>query len=223
MTAKGYRPVSDIDLEADRRFRAHRHGGTRTRTSVIVVHSTEGPTAAGAAAWFADLRSSGSTQMVVDDEKCFRTLDDETVAYGAHPHNHNGVHLEIAGFAKWTRAEWLQRDARLRRAARVIAYWCAKYEIPVVLLTDEDVARFAKSGIETKGITTHAACARGAYPKGGNHWDPGPDFPMDVLLQYVRELLEEPPIAEQEPTPKHAPLWERNEGQHSPDEEDPNA
>jgi hypothetical protein len=213
--------VASIDLEADRRFRAHRHGGTRTRTSVIVIHSTEGPTAAGAAAWFADKRSSGSTQLIVDDSSTFRPLDDETIAYGAHPYNQIGVHLEIAGFAKWTREEWLARDARLRRAARVVAYWCCKYEIPAVLLEDADVAAWAKSGIERKGITTHAACARGAHPKGGDHWDPGPEFPLDVLLAYVRKLIEAAttPIVERVPEPKHQPLWERTEGQHSPDED----
>jgi hypothetical protein len=181
----------------DRRFRAHLQGGARAVTRVIVIHCTEGATAAGAATWFADKRSTGSTHVVVDDGACFRTVEDDRIAYGAHPFNRDAMHIEIAGFARWTRDEWLQRDARIRRAARVIASWVRKYEIQTRLLVRDDLLR--GPGDAVRGITTHAAidAACGNKPGtqvcggAGDHWDPGPGFPIDLLLQYVGEMLDE--------------------------------
>lgn len=194
------RPSTPSALAAeveDRRFRAATQGGARSQTNVIVIHSTEGGTAAGAATWFARKGATGSTHVIVDDGATFRTVEDDRIAYGAHPFNRDGMHIEITGFAKWSRSTWLQHDAMLRRAARVIASWVRKYEIPLRLLDDAELLG-GPSAI-TRGITTHAAivrsCGHGkpgnlACGGAGDHWDPGPDFPIDVLLQYVAELLD---------------------------------
>lgn len=172
----------------DARFTALHKGGTRAMNGVrvIVVHSTEGSTASGAAGWFTDPRSGGSAHLVVDDTQCFRTLPDNVIPWGAKGVNNDGLHLEIAGFAKWTRAEWMAHEARIRRAAQLVAAWCKQYGIPPRLLTADEL----KAG--QRGITTHATAVK-VY--GGDHTDPGAGFPLDVLMERVRGELGEGAIA----------------------------
>ena len=73
--AGGGQPIS---ARCSRRFTAVHNSGTRplSRITHIVIHSTEGDTAAGAATWFANPASGGSAHVVVDDHQCFRTLED---------------------------------------------------------------------------------------------------------------------------------------------------
>lgn len=168
-------------LDCDTRFRAIKQSGKRpVPPRVIVLHSTEGSTAAGAAGWFTNDKAGGSAHVVVDDGACFRTLPDDVVAWGAQGVNKDGLHLEIAGFAKWTRAEWLAHPGRLAKAARIVAGWCRTYGIPARLLTVDEL----KSG--ARGIITHAIAVK-AY--GGDHWDPGTGFPLEQLVDQVRAEL----------------------------------
>lgn len=169
------------EIECDGRFRAVKQSGKRAMPPrVIVLHSTEGSTAAGAAGWFTNDKAGGSAHVVVDDGACFRTLPDDVVAWGAQGVNKDGLHLEIAGFAKWTRAEWQTHPGRLAKAARIVAGWCRAYGIPARLLTVDEL----KAG--QRGIVTHAIAVK-AY--GGDHWDPGTGFPLEQLVDQVRAEL----------------------------------
>jgi N-acetylmuramoyl-L-alanine amidase len=163
-------------------YTAHGHGSTRNMQSVrlIVLHSTEGATAAGAAGWFANPDSQGSTQIIVDDTSCFRTLPDNVIPWGAAGGraNEDGLHIEMAGFAKWTRAEWLKHQATLDKTAAWIAEWSALYGVPLTFLTAADLKR---DGLKARGITTHAAITEAFKP--GGHTDPGKNFPIDVVMR----------------------------------------
>lgn len=177
-TAQGAQPFS---AECSRRFKAHGSSGSRAASSIrlIVIHSTEGSTAAGAAGWFENPASKGSAHLCVDDRECFRTLSDDAIPWGAIGANTSGVHIEIAGFAKWSKAEWLEHTEGLRRAAYKAAQFAKKYEIPVELLNNKEL----KSG--KSGIVTHAQCA---VVFDGSHTDPGPNFPLDRFIQWAREF-----------------------------------
>lgn len=161
-------------------YSAAHHGGKRSMSKVrlIVLHSTEGSTAKGAASWFANPASAGSTQLVVDDRECYRTLPDDVVPYGAPGANEDGLHIEMAGFAKWTRAQWLEHEDTVRRAAALAADWSATYGIPLVYV-DAAGLRAGKSG-----VTTHWQVTKGLNG-GKGHVDPGPNFPLDVFMRYA--------------------------------------
>jgi hypothetical protein len=162
-------------------YAAAHHGGRRSMALVrlIVLHSTEGSSARGAAAWFANPASAGSTQLVVDDRECYRTLPDDVVPYGAPGANEDGLHLEMAGFAGWTRAQWLERgEDTIRRAAALAADWSATYGIPLVFVDADGLKR------KESGVTTHWEVTRGLNG-GKGHVDPGPGFPMDVFMRYA--------------------------------------
>src|SRR5215510_4526618 len=90
------------------KYRAFHHSGARPLSAIkwIVMHSTEGDTALGAAAWFANPASGGSAHLCVDDRYCFRTLPDGIIPWAAPGANTQGFHIEQAGYARWTSLIW---------------------------------------------------------------------------------------------------------------------
>lgn len=147
-------------------------GGSRPLSAItmILVHCTQGSTAAGAAAHWArpvvTPGTEGSAHVVFDDDLCIRAVDDDQVAYGARGYNFDGLHIEIAGFVQWTRIQWLERRPRLEAAAAFQAAAHRTYGVP-----------FRES--TTSGYHSHAGLP------GNDHTDPGPNFPWDVYLSLV--------------------------------------
>lgn len=152
------------------------HGGARTAASIrgIIIHSTESASALSAVNWFLDPSSKVSAHVVTGEDACYRCVPDLVVAWAAGATNNAFLQLEIVGFAKWTRAEWLARPGTLARARAQIAWWCQLYGIPNTLLS----AAALKDG--AKGVTTHAVVTQ-AYSAGSGHWDPGANFPRDAV------------------------------------------
>lgn len=148
----------------------------------IVLHSTEGDSAAGAASWFQNPAAGGSTQLVVGEDGVFRTLDDLTRPAGAPGANDEGLHIEFAGYAKWTREQWLQRKKTLESGAQAIAEWSEKFGIPLKMLSPEELR-----SPTSRGVTTHAMVSQ-AFKKS-DHWDPGTGFPTDMVLSTARAMV----------------------------------
>lgn len=175
-------------------YPAFNHGGERTQASIryVVLHSTEGDTAKGAAEYFTHPQSGGSANLVVDDTVCYRCLGDNVIPWGAPPLNTHGFHIEQAGYAKWSRTEWMAHEQTIERAAFKAALRCKWYRIPARLL---DVAALKKDygDAETKGlapgggITTHAVIS--AAFGLTNHTDPGDSYPLDVFLDHLDRHL----------------------------------
>jgi hypothetical protein len=183
-------------------YPAYHHSGERSQAAIryVVLHSTEGPTALGAAEFFTRPGSGGSANLVVDDHVCYRCLNDTVIPWGAPPLNTHGFHIEQAGFAAWTRAEWLTHTPTIVRAAYKAAIRCRLYRIPARVL---DVAALerdfgdipagdaggvpAHPGPLRGGIVTHATISQ-AY-RQSDHTDPGPGYPLDVFMQHLEAFL----------------------------------
>lgn len=161
------------------RYTARRQSGRRRIAAIelIVVHCTQGSTARGAAAWFANEASRGSAHLVVDELECYRTLPPSVIPWGAPNANGRGWHIELAGFAQWSTEEWMARRGTLERAAYKVALHAKAFGIPVVKLSDRQLAAGAQ------GITSHRQCSR-IY--GGTHWDPGFHFPWAWWMRRVK-------------------------------------
>ena len=177
--------MSAIKAPCNRTKPAYHYSGLRSPKSIkwIVVHDTEGGTAESVANMFHRPSSVASTHLVVDQLDCYRMLDDTKIPWGAPGANTYGYHIEHVGYARWTRAEWLAHDTTLRRGAYKAALRCVWYGIP---------ARWVgKWGLKLgrKGITTHKDCSDAFSP--GGHYDPGPNFPKDVYLGYVKKYIAE--------------------------------
>jgi hypothetical protein len=123
-----------------------------------------------------------STHLGVDVDSVGYYVPFENIAYAAGGINQNGIHIEHAGYARQTRAEWLDdySEKMLRLSASLTASLCVRYNIPVMWLAPQDLLE------KRRGITSHVnACI--AF--GGDHWDPGYEFPEDLYIQWVRESI----------------------------------
>lgn len=175
--------VKPVGASCDGRFTAVHHSGKRKASDIlwVTIHDEEALTAIAGASWFEDARSGGSAQVCVDAQGCYRTLPDLVIPWAAPGANLNGWHLELAGYAGWTRAEWLAHHGTLYRGAFKAAYHAAKYDIPNRWLTDKQLA-----GRKAKGYITHRQITR--VFGGGTHTDPGSNFPEDVFMRDVRKF-----------------------------------
>jgi hypothetical protein len=163
------------------------------RVRLLAVHTTEGimrapalrdffnrPTAAGSSHAAAD-----ETGALLEPEHGYVPYD--RAAWTLRNGNHVSENLEFCGWAKWSRADWLGRPKGLDAIARWLAKRSAARAIPLVKLSPADV-RAGKSG-----VIGHVDWTIGM--KDGTHWDPGPGFPWDVVLDMARTYLPRPNTA----------------------------
>lgn len=160
-------------------YEAIHNSGKRSIAAItnIVIHSTEGETAEGAASWFANPASAGSAHMVLSDDVCFITLPETLVPWAAPPWNTRGYHVEIAGFAAWTAKEWEAHEKRIINAAEKVAYRCHRYQVNPIWLDEFQVHR------EDHGITSHRIIDEVFHQS--THTDPGPNFPVPMFMEAV--------------------------------------
>jgi len=158
---------------------------TRPRKiSCIVIHTTEGDLGKGAARavanWFAGPSApQASCHYVVDTNEVIACVRDEDVAWGAPGANNHGIQIELVGRAAWTSADWGKpaAQAALDRLASLVAELCLRHGIPVRRLTVEELSAGAR------GLCGHVDASK-AWKKS-SHWDPGRQFPWNVLLALV--------------------------------------
>ncbi|MFI8237611.1 N-acetylmuramoyl-L-alanine amidase [Streptomyces sp. NPDC085866] len=183
--------------------------GRSTPIRVIVIHDMEAPegplTAENIAHWFATMpdTNKASAHVCVDNDSAVRCVADGDRAWHAPGCNGDGLGLEIAGYARQSRAEWLDQYSKgaLEQAAKVTADWCRKHNIPAVKLT---VAELVAG---KRGIVGHRDVSA-AY-RQTNHTDPGPEFPWDYFLGRVNAILTPPapaPVPAPAPAPRPAPV-----------------
>lgn len=153
----------------------------------IVIHSMEAPekgdTAEAVARYFATTDTKASAHYNVDANSIVQSVQMRDVAYCAPGANHDGVHIELAGYARQTKAEWQDAfsDAMLQIAAELCAKVIVpKFEIPIRFLS----AAMMRANPNAQGFTTHDAVSK-AF-KRSTHTDPGVGFSMVEFLKRVR-------------------------------------
>lgn len=161
-------------------------------------------TAEDCAAMFRTMSRQASAHVCVDNDTVVRCVDDDDTAWAAPGGNADGLQLELAGFMRQTREQWLDAYglAMLDLAAGVCAGWCKKYSIPIKRLTRAEL----KAG--RKGFTGHADIS--AVYRRSDHTDPGSGFPWDHLLALVHEKLSPvgaPPPSTATPSKEDFPAW----------------
>lgn len=154
-----------------------RHGA---RVIWAVIHTAEGArTVDSLAAWFNRAGSNASAHALADDD---RVMDNfvpySLAAWTLRGGNTRSDNLELCGFADWTRAEWLNHMGMLRHAAGWIRTRCLSRGIPMVKIGPADVAA------GRPGVIGHVDYTNGTGD--GTHWDPGPNFPWDLVMQMAR-------------------------------------
>lgn len=155
----------------------------------IVVHDMEASETAtraeSTAAYFAnpgDGRSVSSHYCVDQDSvvQCV-LLRDTAWTVGNRPGNNRGINWELSGFARQSRAEWLDPFGlgMFAQMAPIVRADAAKYGIPLERRTVPELKAMRP------GITSHNDL-RLAFG-GTTHTDPGPNFPWDVFMTIMTE------------------------------------
>lgn len=159
-------------------------------TQLLVLHSAECPLQAGFAVslteWFSatvhPAPPTASWQRFVDPIHRVRAVPDDLGAWHASEANPLSIGWEQAGYARYTRAEWLTPDGRqqLELLALDWAEVAVRDGIPPVWLTTDQVNAIT-SGRDrtTKGFCTH----RQIDPD--TRTDPGNGYPFDLLTERI--------------------------------------
>lgn len=156
----------------------------------VFIHTTENSAATSAenVAQYQLNTRSGSYHYIADRTKLVLCNTDDWLTWSVgNRGNDVGLHISIVGRAAWSRDQWLseeQAHGTLSRVAWQIARWCKAYNLPVAYVPGLALRR------GDKGISTHDA-ARIAWGVT-DHTDPGPGFPMDVMLTLVEDHINPP-------------------------------
>lgn len=158
--------------------------GAPRSVRLIVIHDMEYPevmtAAEDVARYFASTATHASAHICVDADSIVQCVKDRDVAWAAPGANNDGIQVELAGYGRQTRADWLDvySTALLNKAADAVAQYTLKYpHIPIKHLTNDEL----RNG--RAGIIGHYQAS--AVYKGSDHTDPGPNFPWDVFLPLV--------------------------------------
>jgi len=149
---------------------------------VIVIHSMEAEQSGGTAEmcqqFFATPsgQTVGSAHVCVDNNSAVRSVHDWDTPWGAPCVNADGLHVEQAGYAAGIWWNDYSRWMIVTQTARIVGDWAWRYNIPLVRLQGAALRDRTR-----RGVCTHAD-ATAAYNIVGGHTDPGPNYPLDLLL-----------------------------------------
>ena len=146
-----------------------------------MLHTAEGArTYQSLGSFFANPSSGVSSHVGIDDTpgvigEYVRFDQKAWTQANANPYS---VAAELCAFASWSPAEWDQHRVMLENTAQWVAEECSRFGIPLVRLN----AAQAQGG--QAGVCQHVDLGAA----GGNHWDCGPSFPMDRVMQMAGGL-----------------------------------
>ena len=175
---------SDIPFVPPQSYSTGRPNG---QPRLVVVHYTagsEGPTSAEDGAAYDQRRTDGTSAHYYVDRnsivQCVATWDRAHAALWNG--NQVGIHYELCGTVQ-TREQWLDNAslATLSRAAIQMRRDMAKYGIPAVKLSPAQVRAGAR------GVCGHVDITYAWPEDGGDHTDPGTEFPWDVFMRLLQE------------------------------------
>jgi len=185
---KPYMPKVKKRYRIGESWHAVTHGGIRSLKSIRnpIVHSMEYDQtgkpdgSAEALGRLSESRSYGaSPHYGIDDDSIQQYLPLRFVGWHAQGDNQTTYGIELAGYAHWTRKQWLSHGQMLDMCAFVLAKNAEKCGYPLV--------RCNATGLRHgyRGVSTHNDVTV-AFRIAGGHTDPGPGFPMDFVLATAR-------------------------------------
>jgi hypothetical protein len=152
-------------------------GGSGVR--LIVLHTAEGARTIESLGGFFQGDVGASSHAGADDQPNVigEYVSRGNKAWTQADYNPQCVSIELCGFAEWSTAEWRDNHpTMLENTAKWIAEEAAHFGIPI---TNLSASQAQGSG---KGVCQHNDLGAG----GGGHWDCGPNFPIDYVLDMAR-------------------------------------
>src|SRR6266498_4632786 len=134
--------------------------------------------------FFQSSTSTGSSHFGTDRDTTQRYLDDGWAAAGVAGFNQSTIHIEQAGRASWSYAQWMQSKSMLRRTAWVLSRLSRKYGIPLLYISRSDLLKYGKCPGRPIGITTHREATYAWH--NSTHTDPGANYPTAAVIRLAR-------------------------------------
>lgn len=161
----------------------------RSKVDLVVLHSMESKERTGVARdvalWFADPLKApkASAHYCIDDREVILCVQEHDIAWHAPGVNKVSIGIEHAGRADQLASMWddVYSKSVLALSVQLCAEICQRWGIPAEFIDSQGL--LAKK----RGITTHAEVSR-AFRKS-THWDPGPNFPIDLYVRSVEMLF----------------------------------
>jgi hypothetical protein len=185
----GASPVAGPVL--DLRGRSNKNSGVSgLPTQLLVLHSAECPLAPGYAQslteWAIGSDVVASWHRFIGPDKRVYMIDDNLTAWHASEANPMSIGWEQAGYARYSRADWLTPDGLLQLDS--LAYDMAEVALrdgipPVWLSTGQVTAVTTYGDRATKGFCLH----RQIDPE--TRTDPGDGYPYDLLMERIRAFM----------------------------------
>lgn len=181
------------------RFGTKHSGVSGMRTQLFCQHSGETPLRGGYAQSLTEASNANraweaSWPSFVDPIARVRQIQWPNTAWTQGWANPFSVGLECAGYAHFTKAQWLTPEGlkQLENLAHEwVYYWKleAKYgnEISLRWLSDSEVKKVMGGDRKIDGFCTHKQI------DPGSRTDPGPNFPYDRLMTRIKQLLGKAP------------------------------
>jgi N-acetyl-anhydromuramyl-L-alanine amidase AmpD len=152
----------------------HSARGTQ-KVRLVVVHTAEGASTVEAlGAWFQKSSTQASSHAGIDDNRVETYVPYTRSAWTLRSGNAISDNVELCGWARWSREEWLSHDKMIRLTAAWIRGRCIARNIPIRKLTPAQVAG------GQAGVIGHVDWTVGM--RDGSHTDPGPKFPWDIVI-----------------------------------------
>lgn len=153
---------------------------------LIVIHTMEYPISTSAAQIISKdfatrpVTNKASSHICVDPTIIIQCVHDSYVAFAAPGANSDGMQIELAGFKAFTADDWRtpQANATLVNGADAAAQYALKYNIPLIHIANDALAKGARGVVGHDQVT--------AVYKESDHTDPGLAFPWGRFLAYAK-------------------------------------
>lgn len=168
---------------------------------LICLHTTEGHNRpgiedlVGLANYFNGPIEASATIANDAEGNDVRLLRDDQIPWtqGRKGHSRNfnreSLSIEQIGFAATPRAAWLSTFMpQVENTALWVAYWTELYSLP------------------TRKSTTKGVCQHADISGPGGHWDCGPGYPFDVMLEIANDLRQG-----RIPAPSREDVWKESQ------------
>jgi N-acetylmuramoyl-L-alanine amidase-like protein len=162
-----------------------------TRITLVAIHTNEGNnpphlypdrTAENLRDWLnreIAAKRYKSYHAIGDDDSIAEHCPEVAASWSMRSGNLRSLNFCLTGWARWSRAEWLEHSPMLMQAAGWVRQKCHKYGIPMTKINGRDI----RAG--QWGICGHKDWTESDLDDS-DHTDPGPNFPWDYFIALVR-------------------------------------
>lgn len=161
----------------------------QAKLRLLAIHTAEGARTDESLATFCDRMNDRSYHDGCDDDSLTRMVYHNRSAWHLRGGNKMALGLCLMGFAKWTRKEWLQHKKMLQACSWWIEKESWDHEIPLRKLTSSQVGKVVRNPRLEGGVCGHIDYTNGTGD--GTHWDPGHNFPWDLVMARAGEYRDE--------------------------------